>query len=60
MRRTDYEPTKFIICRDALKHTIKRKCPPGMDRALKQKVVGGGPYDDLDEKNIQRRVPSSL
>ena len=37
------EPTGLIICSDALKHTnesLKRECPPGMDRAIKQKVVG--------------------
>ena len=37
------ELTNFIICRNALKYTnesLKRECPPGMHRAIKQKVVG--------------------
>ena len=31
-----------IICRDALKYvneSLKRKCPPRMERAIKQKII---------------------
>jgi hypothetical protein len=42
MKKQIREPTKFIICRNALKYTnesLKGERPPGMDRAIKQKVV---------------------
>ena len=42
MKKQVGELTSLIICRDALKYaneSLKRECPPRMDRAIKQKII---------------------